>query len=1456
MWEIYSVGNPTFLIEVFNGLARLWSTGDIYVLLSIALVIGLLWNSLQWATNQEKMPFPAKGFILSIIFVVGLLGPQSLVDVRVTSKRDYSFQEINNVPLLPAVGGWMITNTGTAIADIMAQAFSIVGIDSWEALSPIQHFVGLSAVNFADVCTPNPLDNNINVCKSFNVYLDECYVVANMVSPGATNPIEPVLSAKPADIMGLLKVTNPNLNTTSYLVPGNPQGEKISCELAWSKLDSQMKSGQYRANLEKSLSAQGSSLAKVSQFLNQYSMQGVIPSAESSFDLANAAFIGSVFNNYFPSTPYGQQVSHAMFDTIRQRQLANASKKEYWMENAEVMQSFFEALTVFLTPFLGLVLAISGQGLLAVGQYFAAWMFVQMWSIMIVLVNLFTALAMTNRFNDAVAAGKSQFSLTAIDSQFATANSYIGISGMLYTFIPAICVFVLYRGVHAMQGMAKQAMADPSIDSKRLSPDTGTSIQNGNAQFGNQTSQYETNTGRHLNGDSLVSSSAGKFSVGESIGSSVSSGASSLRSQAATLAQNAQQSLDSIFNESKGGNFSKNTGESQSFQASTVSEWASSAANAISKATGMSFTDAQQLVASGAVSADAKGNLSLGTGFGGNGGFMNMMGKFGVAFSADLKATAQASANSSEEARQSYNENLQKLVSNKDAINQNLSKITTASDVASFSDTAAVQEAAKQSAAYTRQSQALEQQGLMLTQMATNSGQVSTSRDVDFAGLSASLNKQDIGSFLSKNNPELWEKIKDMQVDGMSGDKWLDEKTVSFAQERESKSVNAIGEGRALALQELMKENDKINMQEGGRGIDIGKEKADAEMNRDIFQSMAAAGVVNTAAAGDLYQNKVNTLDAMGNTSSYLDQSKAPLEKVAPQLPTSDEFKDTYRAREQGTQGTVYKALNETSNGPANVASAAEDNKAQFKQQGEQLTGGVSGVGAAPENFEQKIDYLDRTHSATAQLFNAIGDIPTKLGEMTKPEGDRAMNNLITQLAASEEGAKWIGENVKGDTANGMNLLSDFKGDPTEKFNRGVQAPGDEGRQYQSLLQSLDNPELIRGILGEDGQGTPLAKQNFKEEELAKLSELNSWYQSYTQGNNVFSEGDSSTRQVNANAGGEKAINEVIKQNAHGGAETSSGNPILNALSNDGVVNSFNSNNATNSLDDKNKAADVLNKVLNGEDASDIIKDDKVFALQYADGRSMNLTKADYDSNANNLADIKELATIIKPSLSEDKQQVLENAVSQFEQAIPSIDNKLQNEASQDKDNIHSARLAGTRAVSDESFSSNAQKAYNALIDSNMTPEHVRYDAKPTKSFDDVASHVESSSDVAQLATMYENAKPFISRDSQGKIEADLNKLSEQFGGSSIYPASASTDGSAANTDTTQPPATSTNSVSNNVSNNVTNNVSQQGKEKPSADQIPEQSQLPVGSAGNQQASDKDNAPFAMGFTNANVGGR
>ncbi|WP_434949721.1 conjugal transfer protein TraG N-terminal domain-containing protein (plasmid) [Shewanella sp. HL-SH4] len=154
-FEVYSMGNPEFLIEIFKGLSRMWSQNDIYVLFGIALILGLMAGMFKWAIDQDKSPFPAKSFIISIVVVLGLLGPNSLVDVTVISKRDNSYQNISNVPLLPALSGWLITGTITVIADQFAQAFSVVGVaNTWTAFSPIQHFVGLATADFQPACVP------------------------------------------------------------------------------------------------------------------------------------------------------------------------------------------------------------------------------------------------------------------------------------------------------------------------------------------------------------------------------------------------------------------------------------------------------------------------------------------------------------------------------------------------------------------------------------------------------------------------------------------------------------------------------------------------------------------------------------------------------------------------------------------------------------------------------------------------------------------------------------------------------------------------------------------------------------------------------------------------------------------------------------------------------------------------------------------------------------------------------------------------------------------------------------------------------------------------------------------------------------------------------------------------------------------------------------------------------
>jgi hypothetical protein len=1255
MFEVYSIGNATFLIEVYRGIARLWSTGDIYTMLSIGLLLGLIWNSLLWAIDQDKNPFPAKGFILSIIFILAFMGPQSLVDVRVTSKRDASFQEINNVPLLPALGGWLITNSGTAIADIMAQSFTVVGIaNTWEALSPIQHFVGLDEVNYAAACTPFDTDPSYNICKSFNYYLEECFATANLIAKGAAKPIDAVVNAKPRDILTQLKVTSPKLNTTSYLVHGNPEGESLTCPAAWEKLNSATSSADFKNNLRKILSAQNVDLEKVDVFLSQNSMQGTIPNAESSLDLANQSFMKSVFRDYFPDSKYGQQVSRAMFDTVRQRQLANATKKEYWMENAEVMQSFFEALTVFLTPFLGLTLAVSGQGIMAVGQYFAAWAFVQLWAVMIVLVNLFTALAMTNRFTDAVVAGESQFSLSQIDSQFATANSYISIAGMMYTFIPAICVFVLYRGVHAMQGMARQAMADPNINAQRLSPDTGATVQSGNTSFGNQNGAFQNATGEWTQGDTLNKSSMGSVSVGQSAGNSLASGVTDLQSQAQSANQNSQKALENVFSNNRGSAATFNEGESTSFVASTASEWASSAAKAISDGSSLTYKEAQQIVASGAISATTGGSLSLATGSRGRSedgsGGGGMFAKFGAKFGADFKASVGLGADASQTEQQTYQANLQTAQNASEKINSNLSKISTGSDGTSFSDSESMQDSVKKSAAYSKQSQALTQQSTSLANLTTDSTQLSRSQEVDQAGLSAQLKNQSIGSFLENQNPEAWNNIKNSTVDDKSGEEYLNQQEASHLQEMQGYAVNPGGDARAAALMDLVKQNDKIDINSGENGgVNVDKEKQDAQSNKDIFSALSSAGIANSSSAADFYDKKMETLSNMDNANTDFQKTNSELNAAAPNLSTASEFNNGTNALKTDISNDMNAKQATAQKGQETAVKTSVDNAPTIKGQGEVLIVGPIGD-VSPEKIaalKQSQVNLAEGNAATSSTLNAGENVIPALTNAVKPGGAAAFNNFVENQ--TKQGADI--SSYTPEYADAVQSISQNGKFLPGSIQESLTGSSSDIKAAEGMLEVLGNDQLMTDMLGKNddgtyGDGTTANKANYDEKTISQLSAGANWLQEYeVKGTH------SKTPELDATLD--------RQQNDNGnGAQT-----YLNAMQHQGLAHeaSDSSDNEVFSSTVKQAASD-LSKVLGYEERGVDLKSEggKDLVSQVTGGAAMD--PSDYpatgtrgkerNEQSQHLDKMENLVTTLGDNLTQEQQTFVADVVSQGRERI------------------------------------------------------------------------------------------------------------------------------------------------------------------------------------------------------------
>ncbi|QIR16427.1 conjugal transfer protein TraG N-terminal domain-containing protein [Shewanella aestuarii] len=1124
-FEVYSMGNPEFLIEIFKGLSRMWSTNDIFVLFGIALLLGLMAGMFKWAIDQDKSPFPAKGFIISILVVVGLLGPQSLVDVTVISKRDNTYQNISNVPLLPALSGWMITGTITVVADQFAQAFSVVGVaNTWTAFSPIQHFVGLGSVNYQPACVPiEGSEKTYNICKTLSRYLNDCYVSSTLLSPNKNEPLDVLAKASPKELIASIATSNKALDSTYFLStnPAASDGIMASCIEVHTQLTNAVNSAHFNLALDKSSASQGLKLSEVDKFIAQQTPNGTIPEAESSLDLAKVMFLQSEFANYFNNSPYGNQVAKGMFDTVNQRHLANAQKKEYWMENAEIMQSFFEALCVFITPFIGVTLAFSGQGLLAVGQYFMVWVFVNLWAVMLVLVNGFMAMAMTGRFTENVAAGTSQFSLTSIDSQFTTANSYISMGGMLYTFIPAICIFVMYKGVHAMQGLASKSMADPSIKAERFAPDTGATVTNGQTAYGNQNSIYQNNTGEWNRGDTLAKTSATDYSVGSSTANSAGMAAQSLSTSAEQVANSRKSAVNEMFSQGNVGSYDYKNGESNQYTVGSKEAAVEAAAQAIQEATGMDISQARKVAASGTVSGEMGGALSFGySNSNSDDSDGSNVKSSGLNAGFKLGAKAQAALGIDESASASEKKSLQESMDlaqrHSKEINASLANTKLASEGWSDTTSAAFQKSATEGAELARQEQALKQQSASLSAMQSRSSQVSASTQIGMSQLHSALGNQSIQDFLKSSDPGLWDKLQSQQYqlnDGKKGgiDDYLNEKTSDHLLSSNNTSVDGYAMAKGKALMNLLDQHDAIDLKAGNGGVDFDKERSDNQISQGIFQAMKDNGITGGAEGVDFYKQRGEQLDQMQNASQNINKVFDDSAKRLAQ-PNAEELATKSQKIESDSNQFRDDATKNTKNGMEDVARNNTDITSKANEVGMVIPQGVS------ENAADKINDAGRSvdgNSLAQTLHQSDNSILKPAADyFLKGSGGEAMGEYIINSVNSGNASNV--DSVQDNYAKGMEKLNDIGAINTKVLDQGLRTDGPTQERFDAALAVISDQKFVDGLFTPEGNPTPVASQSFTDEQLSQIKAGNDWYKSYLNGNTKSDQIEQSLSRIEA----------------------------------------------------------------------------------------------------------------------------------------------------------------------------------------------------------------------------------------------------------------------------------------------------------------------------------------------------
>ncbi|AZL83378.1 hypothetical protein EIJ81_00495 (plasmid) [Aliivibrio salmonicida] len=219
------------------------------------------------------------------------------------------------------------------------------------------------------------------------------------------------------------------------------------------------------------------------------------------------------------------QSCRAQYDAIQERRFAEAGKSDAWGEMVLPMVTFVEGFIYALMPVMVFVAITAGAaGLGMVIKYMTAIVWVGLMPVCQVLVDAYLNVYF-NKFLISIktdVSGSTMFSPNSMSNEWTELESFVAFAGTAQAMVPALAMFVLFAGVHAMQGLAG-GMANGGVGKPGANhANQGATVQDDTVKYGNQGSTLTTGA----NGETIVKSSSSNVAQAQTADVQLSSGGS------------------------------------------------------------------------------------------------------------------------------------------------------------------------------------------------------------------------------------------------------------------------------------------------------------------------------------------------------------------------------------------------------------------------------------------------------------------------------------------------------------------------------------------------------------------------------------------------------------------------------------------------------------------------------------------------------------------------------------------------------------------------------------------------------------------------------------------------------------------------------------------------------------------------------------------------------------------
>lgn len=479
---IYTIGDPSFLADVFNAVAMLTGQNDYFVALKIAAAIGVLYF---FTAGVLKNEFPKlQNLLIGWIFVSAFIVPKTTVEIQ--GIMDRSVHAVANVPFGVALPANLLSTISYYLTDAFETAFQPVeasqSLTKGGFIDPLKALVSVRQVALSG----NPVlyqalnsgDVNIDFMRSATSYITRCTIPALNNGKGIT---ETGLKTNSLDEAAALRDT-----ITGGAVQISVDGVKTieTCQTAHTKLVAYLNAAVQTPQFKEAMAAQlnpnkSSGLGGYDAMAKAESAVTIIAGTHfSAFEFVRASIWQSALEKAMKDNAMSNydMANAIMIDSaIQKRNTEWSAMGGEFVKQIPAFATIVEGLVYSTISMVGFLMAVGAQTLSLVGKYFGLLVWLGFWMPVMAVTNMFAWHVASSSYNKYMSGmSKDQLlSYSGLETISQSLESAIATGSYMFALTPVLAMFFAYGSSQVLSALSGRMVAggmEGKIDTSAVAP--------------------------------------------------------------------------------------------------------------------------------------------------------------------------------------------------------------------------------------------------------------------------------------------------------------------------------------------------------------------------------------------------------------------------------------------------------------------------------------------------------------------------------------------------------------------------------------------------------------------------------------------------------------------------------------------------------------------------------------------------------------------------------------------------------------------------------------------------------------------------------------------------------------------------------------------------------------------------------------------------------------------------